>query len=154
MIQTTLGLMIKNNKIFLWEKKRGFAKWVLNWVWWKSEGIETIEECMIREAKEEIWIDINKKDLIYLWVLHFWFDKDPSWDQDVHIYMIKKYSWDIIETEEIKPYWFDLDKIPYNKMWEDDIFWLPRVLNWEKDIEYNFWFDKDNWKMSKHKMIK
>ena len=35
-------------------EKIGFAKWVLNWVGGKQEWNESIEECMIREAKEEI----------------------------------------------------------------------------------------------------
>jgi len=153
MLQTTLWIMIKDWKIFLWEKKRGFAKWVLNWVGWKQDKWESIEECMIREAKEEIWIDINKNDLEYLWILHFYFDKKEM-DQDVHLFNIIKYSWNIIESEEIKPYWFDLDSIPYDKMWEDDKVWLPRVLKWEKNIEYNFYFDKDNWKMIKSELIK
>jgi len=153
MLQTTLAIMIENWKIFLWEKKRGFAKWVLNWVWWKQDKWETIEECMIREAKEEIGINITKKDLEYLWVLHFYFD-DKEIDQDVYLYNIKKYSWNIVESNEIKPYWFDLNAIPYNKMWEDDIIWLPRVLKWEKNIEYDFFFDKDNWKMLKYELLK
>ena len=153
MLQTTLAIMIENWKIFLWEKKRGFAKWVLNWVWWKQDKWETMEECMIREAKEEIGINITKKDLEYLWVLHFYFD-DKEIDQDVYLYNIKKYSWNIVESNEIKPYWFDLNAIPYNKMWEDDIIWLPRVLKWEKNIEYDFFFDKDNWKMLKYELLK
>jgi len=153
MLQTTLWIIIKGDKIFLWEKKRWFAKWVLNWIWWKQEKLETIIWCMIRESKEEIWININKKDLDFLGVLHFYFD-DKNMDQDVHLFKILDYTWEIIESDEIKPYWFDLDNIPYDKMWEDDKVWLPRILNWEKDIEYEFYFDKDNWKMIKSKLIK
>ncbi|MDP3380523.1 MAG: hypothetical protein Q8S84_03130 [bacterium] len=63
---------------------------------------------------------------------------------DVHIFFINDYSLEIIETDEIKPMWFDIDNIPYDKMWADDIYWLPRVLAGEKNIEYNFYFDKDN----------
>lgn len=109
---------------------------------------------MIRESKEEIWINILKSDLKYLWVLHFYFDKNKEWNQDVYIYNILDFTWDIIETDEIKPLWFDIDNIPYDKMWKDDIYWLPRVLNWEKDIEYNFWFDKDNWNILNKELLK
>jgi len=153
MQQTTLAIMIKDWKIFLWEKKRGFAKWVFNWVGGKVEWSETIEQCMIREAKEEIWIDIlNQKKI---WVLNFYFSEEKNdWNQSVHLFLINDFSWEITESDEIKPFWFELDKIPYDKMWEDDIYWLPRVLAWEKDIEYNFWFDENNSKILKYEKIK
>lgn len=151
MIQATLWIMIKEWKIFLGEKKRWFGKWVLNWIWWKQEWNESIEECMIREANEEIWINIS--DIHQVALLHFYFDEKPEWNMDVHIFLINEYSGKIIETDEIKPLWFDLDKIPYENMWADDIYWLPRVLEWEINIEYNFYFDKDNWKIRDYQLI-
>jgi 8-oxo-dGTP pyrophosphatase MutT (NUDIX family) len=152
MLQTTLAIMLKDGKIFLWEKKRGFAKWVLNWVWGKVEWCESLEECMIREAKEEIWIDILKQEKV--WILHFYFEEKPEWNQSVHLFDVIEYSGKIIESDEIRPFWFSLDNIPYEKMWEDDIYWLPRVLNWEKDIEYKFYFDWENGKILKTEKIK
>ena len=154
MKKTTLWIMIEKGKIFLWEKKRGFAKWVLNWVWGKLEWSESIEECMIREAKEEIGIDIKLEDMDCIWILHFYFENNKGWNQSVYLYRIHKYSWKIIESDEIKPLWFDLDNLPYDKMWKDDIYWLPRILNWEQYVEYKFWFDKDNWELIKHELIK
>jgi len=53
----------------------------------------------------------------------------------------------------MKPYFFDLDKIPYDKMWEDDILWMPRILAWEDDIEYKYNFNKE-WKLLDYKIIK
>lgn len=148
----TLWILIENGQIFLWEKKRGFAKWVLNWFGWKIENCESIDECMIRETKEEIWINIEEMEKV--WINHFYFEETPEWNMEVHIYMVYKYNWEIVESNEIKPLWFDLEKIPYDKMWADDIYWLPRILNWEKDIEYKFWFDKDDWKIIKQELIK
>jgi 8-oxo-dGTP pyrophosphatase MutT (NUDIX family) len=152
MLQTTLWIMVKDGKIFLWEKKRGFWKWVLNWVWGKQEWNESIEKCMIREAKEEIWIDILKQEKV--WILHFFFEEKPEWNQSVHLFDVIEYSGKIIESDEIRPFWFSLDNIPYNKMWADDIHWLPRFLNWEKDLEYNFFFDAKNGKILKTEKIK
>ncbi len=152
MLQTTLWVMIKDDKIFLWEKKKGFALGVLNWVWWKQEWNESIEECMIREAKEEIWIDILKQEKV--WIMHFYFEKKPEWNLDLNLFKIDSWNWEIIETEEIRPFWSPLDKIPYERMWADDIYWLPRILDWETNIEYNFWFDTDNWKILKYEKIK
>ena len=144
MKDTTLWFVIENWKIMLAMKKRWFGVWLYNGVGWKIEKWETIEQWMIREANEEIWINI--KDLEKIWVLHFYFDEKEDWNQSVYTFFIKDFTWKIEESEEMKPYWFDLDKIPYDKMWEDDNIWLPRVLNWEKNIEYKFFFDR-NWKL-------
>jgi len=148
MKQTTLGIMIKDWKIFLWEKKRWFAKWVLNWVWGKLEWNESLEECMIRETKEEIWINI--KHMEKAWIMHFYFEEKPELNLDVYLYNIIDFDWNIIETEEIKPFWFNLNKIPYDKMWEFDSIWLPRILKWEKNIEYKVWYNYDLWKVLKY----
>ncbi|MDD2871716.1 MAG: 8-oxo-dGTP diphosphatase [Candidatus Gracilibacteria bacterium] len=153
MIQATLGIMIKDDKIFLGEKKRGFGKGVYNGIGGKQEADETIDKCMIREANEEIGINIDEKDLEKVSLLHFYFDANPEWNMDVHIYLIKKFVGEIIETDEIKPQWFDIDKIPYDNMWEDDTYWLPRVLNGERNLEYNFYFDKENGKIRHHEYI-
>jgi 8-oxo-dGTP diphosphatase len=42
----------------------------------------------------------------------------------------------------MRPEWFKIDKIPYDKMWEDDSIWLPRILNCET-VEYSFRFNED-----------
>jgi hypothetical protein len=42
----------------------------------------------------------------------------------------------------MKPKWFEINKIPYDKMWSDDKFWLPFFLN-NKILIGNFYF-KDN----------
>ena len=152
MIQTTLWLMIKDWKIFLWEKKRWFAKWVLNWIWGKVDWDESLDNCLIREAKEEIWIEVEEFEKI--WEMNFYFEKKPEWNQVVHLYKISKYSWEIIESDEIRPFWFDLDKIPYGKMWDADKIRLPRILNWEKEIVYDFYYDDENWVYNDYKKIK
>ena len=144
--------MVKDWKIFLWEKKKGFAKWVLNWVWWKQEWNESIEKCMIREAKEEIWIDILNQEKV--WIMHFYFKDKPEWNLDVHLFNVIDFSWNIIESDEIRPFWFDLESIPYDKMWEFDENWLPRILKQEKDIEYSVWYDRDNGKVLKYEKIR
>ena len=42
---------------------------------------------MIREAKEEIGIDI--KELEKIGIMYFRFQDNPSWDQDVNVFLIK-----------------------------------------------------------------
>ena len=141
MKKTTLWFIIENDKITLAMKKRWFGAGWYNGVGGKVEEWETIQQAMIREAKEEINIDIL--DLEYIWVLNFYFDEKEDWNQSVYVYFIKKYNWEIQESEEMKPYWFSLKEIPYDKMWEDDKIWLKWVLEWDRNIKYNFYFNKD-----------
>lgn len=46
-----------------------------------------------------------------------------------YIYNIHEWSGTPQETDEIKPEWFKLDKIPFNRMWSDDIRWLRQTLS-------------------------
>ena len=35
---------------------------------------------------------------------------------------------ELCETDEATPMWTDVDKIPYEEMWQDDAHWLPLLL--------------------------
>lgn len=139
MQQATLCLLLRENQILLAMKKRSFGKGKWNGVGGKPEGNETIKETAIREAKEEIGVDIKKSDLEKVCNFKFFF-KDEKWNQEVHIFLCKSWYDDIIETEEMMPQWFDVDKIPYESMWSDDKHWLPRVLNGER-LKGEFYFN-------------
>ena len=149
MKQTTLWMIVKDNKILLCMKKRWFWEWLWNWSGWKCEKDESIEDWMIRELYEETWLTTTKNDIEHYWVLHFYFKKDEKFNQDVNIFKINNYSWEPTETEEMRPKWFEIDEIPYDEIWEDDKIWLPEFLSWEK-VEYDiiFWLD---WKIESYK---
>ncbi len=125
-------------------KKRGFGNKKWNGVGGKPEKNESIEETAIREAKEEIRVDIDIKNLEKVADFKFYFTQEKKdWDQEVQIYLVKKWQGEPQETEEMMPKWFDFDQIPYQEMWTDDKYWLPRVLKGEK-LEGEFYFNKEN----------
>lgn len=142
MRQTTLGMILVWEKILLCMKKRWFGKWLWNGAGGKCEPGETIEEAMIRELQEETGLLTTIGDLENMGVLHFYFDQNSDWNQDVNIFKIHNFSGKPIETEEMKPEWFDVSRIPYDEMWEDDRIWIPRMLAGEK-TEYDFYFWND-----------
>jgi len=144
MRKTNLGIVVKDGKILLCMKKRWFGVGLWNSAWWKLDECETMEECMIRELKEETNLDTKKEWIEMVWILYFYFRDNPDWEQECHIFMINDFSWIPEETEEMKPKWFSFEDIPYDKMWKDDPIWLPRVIAWEQ-IEYEIYFDKDWW---------
>ncbi len=43
----------------------------------------------------------------------------------------------------MRPGWFPVAAIPFGQMWQDDAFWLPRVLHGER-LKARFVFGDDN----------
>jgi 8-oxo-dGTP diphosphatase / 2-hydroxy-dATP diphosphatase len=121
----TLGLIIKENKILLGMKKRGFGQSRWNGFGGKLIENETIQQAMIREFKEECNLDVEESRK--QGIIEFEFKDNPD-ILEVHIYKILKYSGEPKETEEMLPKWFDINQIPYEFMWPDDIYWLPLFL--------------------------
>lgn len=140
-IVTTLTLFIKDNKILLGEKKRGFAKGTLNGIGGKQDQGETVDQAMIRECQEEIGttpLDFEKVGRINF---NLWYKGEHA-NMEMHIYKCYTYTGTIQETEEIIPAWYDINNIPFEKMLADDLLWLPYVLKGNKVIgKVNF--DKD-----------
>ena len=123
-----------------------------NWAWWKVEVWETFIQAARRELEEETAIKLKEEDLKRKWIFHFYFMNKPEWDMNVTLFITENYIWSYEETEEMKPEWFNIEEIPYDKMWDDDKIWLPRIIDWAEEIEYNFSFDSD-WKIAEYKQI-
>lgn len=146
--QATLMFLIKDDKILLAMKKRGFAEGKWNGMGGKSSKEDkTILDTAIRETKEEI--DVIPIDPKKVATLNFYFLDGKDWNQQVTVYLTKKWSGRPKETEEMKPRWFKIKDIPYDKMWEDDIYWLPQVLN-GNTIEGEFLFNSDQKMLEKN----
>lgn len=140
MTQATLCILIKDNKeILLAMKKRGFGKGKWNGVGGKLDynRDKNIVDTAIRETKEEIGVDI--RDIEKVAILKFKFPYNRGWDQDVHVFLTNQWDGEPSESEEMMPKWFDLDKIPFKGMWDDDKFWLPDILKGKK-IKADFTF--------------
>lgn len=122
-------------------KKRGFgvSKW--NGVGGKVMENETPEEAIVREAQEEIGVVLS--DFYKVAVLNFMFKKHPEWEQQVDVFICEEWLGDPAESEEMKPAWFQVDKIPYDQMWVDDQYWMPRVFTGE-NLKGEFWFEGDD----------
>jgi 8-oxo-dGTP pyrophosphatase MutT (NUDIX family) len=131
----------KISEICLAMKKRGFGVGKWNGVGGKVEKGEKIIDAAKREAKEEINIDIlNMKKMAEN---SFYFPHKPEWNQKVHVYLSEVWSGEPTESEEMRPQWFLVENIPYEKMWSDDEFWLPKVLG-GKMIKASFVFGEDD----------
>lgn len=147
MPEATLCFLVDANggkpHVLLGMKKRGFGKGKWNGFGGKPHGEETIEQATIRELKEEAAVAIEKKELQKMAVLDFLFPVKPEWNQRVHVFLVRHWRGIPQETEEMKPQWFEFEKIPFEQMWQDDPHWLPLVLNGKK-VRARFVFENDN----------
>ena len=140
MKETTLCLLIKENRVLLAMKKRGFGIGRWNGTGGKfdpGKGDENILDAAIRETREEIGVEIKNPEKFGFF--HFKFKEKPEWNQNVSLFISKEWEGEPIESEEMMPKWFALNEIPYESMWPDDAYWLPHILQGKK-LEADFLF--------------
>lgn len=123
-------------------KKRGFAMGKWNGVGGKVERGESIEQAAVRETAEEILVKVMLKDLQLVAKLDFIFEDKPEWGQRVHVFFVDHWQGEPSESEEMMPKWYKISEIPYDQMWQDDRYWLPKVLHGEK-VQGEFHFGAD-----------
>lgn len=139
----TLIFLRHENQILLAMKKRGFGAGRWNGVGGKIEPGETMEQALVRETQEEIGVTpLNwQKVAVHDFVMDA--DTDQPWHMYVHAFVCREWQDEPAESEEMAPRWFDINDIPYDDMWQDDIVWLPQVLRGRK-LRCVFRFDKDD----------
>ncbi|MFP4153420.1 MAG: 8-oxo-dGTP diphosphatase [Alkalispirochaeta sp.] len=111
-------------EVLLIEKKRGLGAGKVNGPGGKREGGETLQETAVRETEEEV--GLKPVDPKHCGVLRFFFV--DGYALEVHLFIARKWAGTLVETAEAIPFWVDEDRIPYDRMWEDDLYWLPKVL--------------------------
>ncbi|KAI0264682.1 hypothetical protein BC834DRAFT_826240 [Gloeopeniophorella convolvens] len=137
-------------KILLGYKKRGFGADLqlcihlvahsYNGFGGKVEPGESPAQAAARELKEECGVDAP---LVHCGTLLFVTDGGPEWAFQIEIYRAEEYTGTLVETDEMRPQWFftsaepasgaspglsTLPPIPYDRMWPDDIHWMPLLL--------------------------
>ncbi len=123
--------VVDGNKILLAMKKRGFGAGKWNGTGGKVEDNESFTQAAIRESQEEVGITpINPTPMADI-VFEEYHDGQKH-ELDVRAFVCRKWEGEPTETEEMAPRWFQINEIPYTKMWSDDPFWLPNILRGEK----------------------
>ena len=137
-VPATLVFVIRDGKILLIDKKTGLGKGKVNGPGGKVEKGESPEACAIRECGEELGITVSM--LQYCGQHRFQFVDGLT----IHVWVYKTTEFEGTPTEsaEARPLWVSLDKIPYDRMWEDDRIWLPMLLRGER-FQGRWIFDGD-----------
>ncbi len=132
--QATLCFVLdrENKKILLGMKKRGFGIGKYNGFGGKVNSEETFKQAALREFIEESCLTAKLQDLTKVAELDFYFPYKLEFDQTVHVYLIKEINGYAKETEEMAFKWFKLTEIPYENMWDDDKYWLPKIIEGKK----------------------
>jgi len=133
----TLCVIHQHSRVLLGMKKHGFGVGRWNGFGGKIQNGETIEEAASREIKEEagiVAIGIEKRGII-----DFEFKGNPE-ILEVHIFRSSKIEGKLVESEEMRPQWFNIDEIPFANMWPDDKYWFPLFLQ-DKKFRGKFLFD-------------
>lgn len=136
MRQTTLCLLIKEDqkkrKLLLAIKKKGFGEGKWNGVGGKfdfKKGDKNIVDTAVRETEEEIGVLVEKLEEVAVIAFRY---PQKTWNQDAHIFLAEDWKGDPKESEEMRPQWFCVSEIPFDKMWPDDKFWLLKILEGKK----------------------
>lgn len=134
----TLGLVIRDGKLLLGEKKKGeIGTGKLSGPGGKLDPGETLSECLIRETREELGIELDPASLEEVALIDFHAGEDV--DFRVHVYRASIASGELRETADMIPAWYPLDALPYDRMFESDASWMPQALGGAKfraDVYY------------------
>ena len=139
-MRANLLFVIRDGQVLLIHKKRGLGAGKLNGPGGKIEPGETALEAAVREVEEELCIvphDPEKRG-----ELHFAFV--DGLHLHCTVFRAGGFDGEPTETDEAKPEWFDFNSIPYDRMWADDVLWLPGVLSGKR---FRAWFDFDGEEM-------
>lgn len=134
--QLTLCVVHTDTHILLGMKKRGFGVGRWNGFGGKVALGETIEDAARRELREECGLEADV--LARRGTLRFEFATGTE-ILEVHLFGVVKWRGEPVETEEMRPCWFRLTAIPFDKMWPDDRHWIPRFLE-GRNLEGRFYF--------------
>jgi len=138
-ITQTLIVIHQGSQVLLGMKKRGFGAGNWNGFGGKPLKGETVEQAVRRELQEEA--GITATDVVKRGLMRFDFEEPADLKIDVHLFSASAFMGEPTETEEMKPRWFSIHEIPFDKMWPDDKYWFPIFLAGKN---FNAQFDLKN----------
>ena len=135
-MRATLLFIVKGGRILLIRKKRGLGAGKVNGPGGKIDPGETPEECAVRETMEELGVrgtGVSEVGRLY-------FQFVDGLRLFCHVYRAEDCEGEPYETDEAAPLWTNVDAIPFEEMWADDVHWMHHLL--ERRL-FLGWFDFD-----------
>jgi 8-oxo-dGTP diphosphatase len=119
-------------QVLLGHKKTGLGTGKILGLGGHVEENETAAQAAVREVKEESGIAVAAGSLRAAAHITFLFPTRPAWDMAVAVFITDDWSGEPAETAEIRPQWFPVAALPFDRMWDDNRHWLLRALAGER----------------------
>jgi len=125
--ESTLCLLIRGSRILLGMKKEHFGEGKWNGFGGKRKRTDrTIKAAAKRELEEESGVVVNEEYLERVAQIKFF--EEEMLIFDCAVFIVRQWRGNPRETKEMRPQWFDLDAVPYDRMWTGDRLWWPIIL--------------------------
>ena len=111
-------------QVLLIHKKTGHGQGRVNGPGGKLDSGESLTACARREVLEEVGLRVAHPQCRA--ELRFVELDGAQWLG--YAFTAGQFSGQLIETPEAKPFWCDIEEIPFADMWPDDQLWLPTIL--------------------------
>ncbi|THV43412.1 8-oxo-dGTP diphosphatase [Glycomyces buryatensis] len=142
-----LGLLLRetagSREVLLGRKQYGFGVGKLVAPGGHIEPGETPEQATAREIAEEVGLVVSPSALAPVATVSFLFPAKPAWTQVAEVFRADEWSGEAIPSDELVPVWVPTDALPFDQMWDDATYWLPKVLAGER-FDVTFTFADDN----------
>jgi 8-oxo-dGTP diphosphatase len=131
--RATLVFVVRDGQILLIEKKRGLGAGKVNGPGGRLDPGESPVQCATRECQEEL--GITPTGLTHAGTLAFQFvghNKLGGHSIHVDVYRADGFTGEITETDEARGFWCGVGQVPYARMWQDDQYWLPQLIEGQR----------------------
>lgn len=122
----------ETREVLLGQKLRGFGKGKIMGLGGNVEAGEGYLDAAIREAYEEAHITVRPEAAEHVATLTYRFPSMPAWDAVVAVFLGRSWSGEVAPSDELAPAWFSAIAPPFERMWDDERYWLSRVLAGEQ----------------------
>ncbi|MEO8440179.1 MAG: 8-oxo-dGTP diphosphatase [Spartobacteria bacterium] len=145
-VRANLLFIVRDEKILLIRKKRGFGAGKVNGPGGKVDPGETPLHAALRETHEEL--GIRPIGAEQRGELRFQFR--DGYSLHCAVFLAHDFEGEPHETEEATPLWTPLDQIPYGEMWADDRHWLPLLI---RGAHFTGYFEFDGEKLLNREIL-
>ena len=149
-LATLIYLVFESQVLLLYRNKKlnDFHQGKYVGVGGRVEPGETPLECVIREVKEETGYTLTSKEIDYRGYIYFdEINRDkvnedlPAFNWLVFIYSAQVKHKRYFNNSEGDLVWIKIDQIPYDKMWQGDRFFTPKILETSDVFEGKFLYN-------------